>query len=584
MLRRPLLVEIIFYAALAAALLFMGWRRWADPWMDFGREVLIARRISEGGLFGRDILHLFGPLSGHLNGAAFRIAGPSLRTLFALNLAVLVLILAAGRYLLGRIAVRSAAAAATLVSLPVFCLGRIGAVGSFNYVAPYSHELVHGYLLALASMILANEAAERERAGWAFLAGCAAGGLLLTKYEMILAGLPAVAFLLAAPPGRRSGRIAAALLAGLAVAPGIFFVCYTAALGPRGAAEAVFGSLVLPARASVSGYFYRSGLGFDQPAHRLLEIARSTSALAIALLALSLAGRAHRRILRDRGRRVLPAVFFLLFLAGGVWVFPVLDLARVLPISTALFFLASLFAWRRTSDPRERLAAAYSLFALLLLAKMLLYPRFHQYGFILAAPATACLIVAILDRLPRVVRLHAPDSARALRAGFAGVLAALMVKWTIFSWNGFRAENLPIGRGPDRIFVSAEGNPRGNFALAHDLVLEHVPPEATLAVLPEGGLINQTTGRRSPLSPPNFMPAEILVFGEEKILGELAKSSPDYILIHNRPMVEYRMLGFGRDYGKRITRWVQDEYYPVDGYGTVPLEFNKQGAILLRRR
>jgi hypothetical protein len=579
-----LLVEILSCAALAAALLLIGWRRWADPWMDFGREVLIARRISDGGLFGRDILHLFGPLSGHLNGAALRIAGPSLRTLFALNLAVLVLILAAGRYLLGRIAARSAAAAVTLVSLPVFFLGRIGAAGSFNYIAPYSHELVHGYLLALASMILAHHAAEHGRAGWAFLAGCAAGALLLTKYEMILAGLPAIAFLLVASPGRRSGRIAALFLAGLAVAPGIFFACYAAALGPRGATEAVFGSLGLPARASTSDYFYRTGMGLDRPAQRLLDIAKSASALALALFALALAGRAHRRILRDRGRRVLPAVLFLLFLAAGVRVFPVLDLARVLPISTALFFLASLLAWRRTSDPRNRLAAAYSLFALLLLSKMILYPRFHQYGFVLAAPATACLIVAILDRLPRAIRTRAPDSAGAIAAGFAGLLAALMVKCVLFSWDGFRAQDLPIGRGPDRIFVSAEGDPRGYFALAHDLVLKHVPPEATLAVLPEGGLINQTTGRRSPLSTPNFMPAELRVFGEERILAELARSSPDYILIHNRPMLEFRMLGFGFDFGKQIMRWVQDKYYSVDGYGTVPLEFGKQGAILLRRR
>ncbi|MFH1681324.1 MAG: hypothetical protein ABIH26_11870 [Candidatus Eisenbacteria bacterium] len=584
MFRRSYLFEILSYAVVIAALLIIGWRRWADPWMDFGREVLIARRISEGGLFGRDILHLFGPLSGHLNGAVFRIAGPSLSTLFALNIAILLAVLGISRRIFGIIASRGAAVAATLVSLPVFFLGHLGPIGSFNYVAPYSHELVHGYLFALLSLALAHEALQRERARWALLGGCAMGALLLTKYEVVLAGFGGVALLGAASPRRGSGRLWGALAAGIAIVPAIFFVRYSAALGPACAADALFGNVRLLSGAWTSSYFYLSGIGLDKPVENLLGMITRSLGLLLVLFLLYSAGRVHRRFLGERRSSVLSAAFFLLFLLLGLKRLPMLDLARVLPIAAGLVLFRSFRSWSQTTDARWRLASGYALFSLLLLSKMILNPRFFQYGFVLAAPATACLILALLDWVPRAVREREPVSARAIRAGIAGVLAALMVKCAVFSWDGFRSQDQPIGYGPNRFFVCSEGNPKGNFVLAHDLVRKHVPPEASLAVLPEGGLLNQATGRRSPLSLPTLMPAEFLLFGEERVFEEVVQSSPDYILINNRFTPEYRMIGFGFDFGTRLMKWIQSEYYPVDGYGTVPLEIGKQGGVLLKRR
>ena len=166
--------------ALPAVLLASSWGRWADPVVDYGRELYTAWRLSCGDRLYVDIAWFNGPLSAYWNAAWMTLFGASMRTLVWVDFALLYVLLGLLLALLRRWASPSASLCGCLVLISAFAFGSYARVGNYNYITPYSHEIVHGLLLALA-MLLAL-----QRGAWA-LAGLALGLTFLTKAELFLA-------------------------------------------------------------------------------------------------------------------------------------------------------------------------------------------------------------------------------------------------------------------------------------------------------------------------------------------------------------------------------------------------------------
>jgi hypothetical protein len=67
----------------------LSWRRWPDLLVDFGIQLYLPWRISEGEVLYRDVAYLTGgPLSQYFNALLFKIFGVSFRTLIFANLAI----------------------------------------------------------------------------------------------------------------------------------------------------------------------------------------------------------------------------------------------------------------------------------------------------------------------------------------------------------------------------------------------------------------------------------------------------------------------------------------------------------------
>src|SRR3989304_1843952 len=80
----PVLVAAAFVAMAAVT-----WMKLCDPIVDFGRELYIPWRITEGDGLYRDIAYFNGPLSPYVNALWFMLFGVSLRTLVIANLCIL---------------------------------------------------------------------------------------------------------------------------------------------------------------------------------------------------------------------------------------------------------------------------------------------------------------------------------------------------------------------------------------------------------------------------------------------------------------------------------------------------------------
>ena len=141
-------------AAAFVALMAWTWGTWPDAIVDFGRELYVPWRMSEGEWLHRDIAWFNGPLSPHWNAFLFETFGVGLATLVWANAVLFACSLALLHFVLRRATSAGAATMACLLVIATCGFGQHVGIGNYNQLAPYSHEATHGLFLALASLAL----------------------------------------------------------------------------------------------------------------------------------------------------------------------------------------------------------------------------------------------------------------------------------------------------------------------------------------------------------------------------------------------------------------------------------------------
>ena len=92
-----------------------------------------------------------------------------------------------------------------------------------------------------------------------------------------------------------------------------------------------------------------------------------------------------------------------------------------------------------------------------------------------------------------------------------------------------------------------------------------------LVVLPEGVMFNYLARLPNPTPYLNFMPPELIMFGQENMLRAMQQAKPRYVLLTHRNTEEYGYDFFGQGYGQQLGRWIEQHYRPRALYGDPPL-------------
>ncbi|GMV43865.1 MAG: hypothetical protein AMXMBFR64_55810 [Myxococcales bacterium] len=583
----PLAVAVLF-----ALLAWWTWGAWPDVLVDFGRELYVPWQLSEGAVLHRDLAWFNGPLSQHFNAAMFRLAGASLSTLVWTNLVLLAALVALWWSLLARLAGALAATVACCVLLCVFGFAQLVGVGNYNFVTPYSHEITHGLLLGTGALWASVRWDGSRAVRWAAAAGLLLGLCFLTKVEVFLASALGVATALALAiadrqrPVRGRSLIVGALLGTAALPVVVALVASMPSLGLGGALRSVFGPWAHAVGSGASDLaFYRSGMGIDEPGQRMLELLAWTVGWVALLGPLSLAGEVLHR--RGLSAPLLAAVAFAVVAAVLLGVVAPLrwqSAARPLPL-----FMVAVAAHQwvvlRRGDPREapgtRAIIALCVFALAMLLKMLLRARVYNYGFALALPATLVWVTALVGWWPRTLSRRA-GAAAVLRAGALAVVLVGVVAQLGTTRGFLHAKTVVVGSGGDSFRADSRGE-LVNHAL--ETIATLAEPGATLAVLPEGVMLNYLSRRTNPTPYVIFMPLELVLFGEEAMVARFDASPPDWIVLVHKDTSEYGYPLFGVDYAVQLRAWVRDHYEPVRRFGQEPLVPGTVfGVQVLRRR
>jgi hypothetical protein len=587
-----LLLHAIVFVALAA----WSWRKWPDPLIDFGRELYVPWQITRGRVLYRDIASLFGPLSPYVNALWFRMFGASLMTLALSNMVIFAAIVA-GIYRFIRVATdRVTAAAAGLSTLLLFGFCQYLDVGNYNFVCPYSHEATHGIALSVGLLLCLQQAvASGRRIFWAG-AGVCFGLVLLTKPETSLAAGAGVAVAWIGTAAldthdRRALRWSVPIFMMLGVLPPLmFFLFFLRHMSAGDAVRAVSAAWTATVGTGIaSNEFYLRGLGWDRPwpnsVRMLVVFAGYLIFVAMGVAVSRTRGTSQPSMIRRIEQLAFLLVAVVFALTGRFpYALPLITLAGL-----GLVVVLALRAKPEPDQMRRWLSLGmWSAFSLVLLAKMSLNARIVHYGFYLALPATIFAIVQICWLIPHLMNASGTaGGGRTFRQIAVCMLVAAMVPYLALSQARYRDKVLSIGSGSDRFFASASpGLWQGAAVRDAQLQLERSsPPTSTLAVIPEGVMLNYLLRRDSPLRVVNLMPPEVLAFGEEEILRSLEAAPPDFLLLTHRDVREYGYPPFGTDrrYGLRTMDWVRAHYRTVEVIGHDPMSSTGFGVQILQR-
>lgn len=622
----------VVLALVGGGLALWTWGKNFHLFVDYGREVYVPWRLSEGDVLYRDIAWFNGPLSAYFNALVFAVFGTDIRTQALVNLAVVAAVTVLVWHCARALANRGTALCCGLVWLVASAFQHLDASGNFNWVAPYSHEMTHGVALGLLTIWLLRRALARGT-WWAFsMCGAALGLCLLTKAEVALATLVATAVGVAL--GRRGllMRSGGAVLVGSAIPVLSAFAALATAMPAAEAARGTLGSFVYLTNSGLRDLpYYQWCTGLGAP---LLSL-QGTGVWALALagtlvpgLALALAlgtGRTKRigwtllvgalaafTLLSDAlAPTGVPLTLLDRWLAvgtfGGLLAASVLirRLPAVLPIAAASLIMLSMpwrtlvyeqtfrplgvcvlavlvaKCWRYRTDRSAAWAVAFAAFALVLLSKICLHVRISHYGFGLAMPALLVCTVALL-RLPALVATWGGRGGVA-RATVLGFLATLGLGLLSHYDRQLRTKPATFGGGGDQFLVQDAAIVH-EWARAAQWIATRTAAGATVTVMPEGVMLNYLTRRKNPTRHVNFMPPEVAMFGEERILHDVQRNPPDFVVLMHRPSIEYGLPLFGKDYAGTIYRWVREHYTVVERIGDEPLQrVDRHGALILER-
>ncbi len=544
----PLLLGFAFGAGV-----FWSWQQWPDPQIDYGRELYFPWRICEGDVLYRDLAHFNGPLSQYLNALLFRLCGAHVLTLSLANLLVLAGVLVLVWRLVRRLADRLTATVAGLAVLGMFAFGQHMLCGNFNWVSPYSHEITHGIALGLLALHLVLR-------GSLAASGFVLGLVFLTKPEVFLAAAAGVATTLGARLRTGGGgRDLLPVAAGALVAPLLACCLLATAMPWADALTGTCGGLWHLGNAELRSLpFYAQVSGANRIAENLTWMAgwlwRWVVVGTVAALACWLPG----------GRWLAPAAAAgLLWLAPPAWIYVVRPLPLLLPL-VALGW--GLVLWRRPT-PRAVAGLGLAVFSGVLLLKIALNTSVQHYGFALALPGTVLWVATLCGTLPGLVTRWRGDGRGLAWAGALVFLVTAAGVVHMTQTRFFAHKEHAVGIGPNRIVTDARGPV---LAQALSRIRTQFPRDAAVVVLPEGVTLNFYLRQKNPTPFVNFMPPELILFGEARMVAALERSPPDLVVLLHKWTSEYGVPRFGVDFGRSLRAFVDRNYERAHRIGAEP--------------
>ena len=567
---------LICAMAVGLALLRLSWDKWLHPVIDFGRELYVPWQILAGRALLVDLSYFNGPLSPTVNALGFRLFGVGLTTLVWLNIVILVVVVALLHDLLGRFARPSTSLVGLVVFLSCFALADPSGSGTYNFIAPYSHEMTHGFLLSLLALSALVRHADRPSPAKLTATAVATGLVFLTKSELFVALFPAVALgcvlvaIVDSGTGKGMSRplVGGIFVAGTAAPVVVAWILLGIQSGFEHASTGVLGSWRFALSSRLHDLpFYRAGMGLRNPVASLGELLLWS---AIWLLILAPAWVLGRRTDSSRSWRKIAFWVAASVSALSTWValsnLSVLDISRPLPL--VLTALVGALAWRslaeykRSPPSRKTIVAGLvvTLFALLLLLKVFLRVRLSHYGFVLAAPATMILVWLLLEGIPIQLQRRG-GSGKAFRLAGVAFLAVVVIFHLALTVRSYQGKTFPVGAGRDAFLADGTGRV---VARTMERLEVLVGPEESFAVLPEGVMLNYLLRRPNPTPYYNFMPPELVMFGQESIIEAFERDTPEWIVMMGRGATEYGYRYLGKGYGELLADWIRGRFRVVE--------------------
>jgi hypothetical protein len=228
-------------------------------------------------------------------------------------------------------------------------------------------------------------------------------------------------------------------------------------------------------------------------------------------------------------------------------------------------------AGKKGQASAQPLPLLWGVFSLALLAKLGIYPRVWHYGFVLAMPAFLNAVYFLLWLLPSFLEGRGAQAVYFRAAISLGLLIGFGQLW-LDSKFSYDQRTAWVGQGADRMLAFRPAFlPTGvTLGRVADWIETNTPPHGTLAVLPDGAMLNYLSRRDNPTGYLRWNLAESTVFGQDEMNRAFMRSQPDYIVLVEFKISQFGLKPFGQDPrdGLDLKQWINAHYQTV--YETNP--------------
>ena len=571
-------------------LLNLSWRKWADPHIDYGRELYIPWLLSEGGKLFKDVDDLYGPLSRFLDAGLFKIFGPGVMVLAIANLCFYGMIL----FFLYRLFKEGwgvlAALAACFVFVGVFSFSQLTVISNYNFITPYSQQVTHGFLVCLVLIFILKKWIREQTLSLSMSAGFLIGLTAVLKPEFILAsvalGVAALVMRLMWY-GFPELKLMLAVVFWACVPTSLFYLYFNTYLSPHDAGYAAAHAWlngVLIWNDPLTTHLLNSFSGMDNPKANVILHAKATLGAVgfIGLIALGAFIVDRIRIIVVQVAVVLITTPILFYVAVRIVNWSNVGQCFLgLMLCYCVYLGITVIKYGKRSIPESSLfiKLLVTVFAVALMTRMVLNGRIFQYGFIQASIAAMVIIAAVLGEVP-LFELLGKLGSKLFRIGFVFIISIAVFTTLQNSNRLLSAKTLPIGKGADLMYtypsnVLMTGQIVGTFSE----LLAKQTADKKIIVIPEGIMINYLARKKSPVDDINYYTSKS---AESGIVGKLKKTAPSWIIYISRDLTEYGVSKFGSkdQSGEELMNWVKANYHIVIKMGGDPSNAKQVAGLI----
>ena len=492
--------------------------------LDVGREVYYPEQILNGKVLYKDLFNIYGPFPYLFNAFLYKILGIKLGALYFAGI-VSSYLLVFGGYILSR---------KYLSKLLSFCVGifiiisGICAVHIFNYTLPYSYAMLYGAVGATYSVICLIKYKESNNTGYFYLSAFLGGFCVANKYDFILYGI--LLFLIALLS--KNKKIILNFITCFMFVPILCcLVLFLQKLGMNDVINAISDIKSLIGTKSLEYFYSNQGILFNPKIFLLWLI--NILKTGICFLGLIFGVKFFEK------NKIAGSLIFLVF---AILMY-VITTPQVLVFIAPLIILFMIFAYKNLKNNHSLLI--FLLSALCISIKSFwafLTLNYGNYFAPLLIPAFLAVLFTLIDRKYEkavavgllVISLNTAVWFNISRSYLGGKISS--DKGTIYTY--------------DTVAESVE-----------NLVTVLKDGEANAAVIyPEGLLINFLTGIKSHDYYNSLLPVYSESLGDERIISNIEKFKPDYIVLSNIGMLEYGHNFIGEDYAVDFGKYLFNNY------------------------
>lgn len=573
--KKTVIIDFILLGLISAFYIALYWQKWCDPISDFGRELYVAWRISQGQILYKDIASLFGAFPTCWNAFLFIIFGPSIMTLTTFDTFVTLFIAALIYRFFYKTCGRLTAVMTSTAYLVLFAFNFADISRCMYYLAPYSHSNLYALFFAFCSLNLFQIYSFQQKFSALFLLGTCLGFMVLSRLEIFLLFSVSLAVGLILYY-LKSKMPLKAVFTGLALAfigfiqPIASFLLYFNQKIPTGGVFLKIIGYNSKWREIQSLHLYQSLGGYDNWSVNLKKILLCLGWYILFLLGLHIFYKGIKK-LKENGKSAegwILVMTFAALLAQTAFLLSneYLGVSRCeiffLPVYIFLYFRKIIKSRNDRGLPGNISLLILGVWSLLMAFKLPFNPNLTEYGLIYYLPGSlACLVLLVAD-YPEYAqeRYHSGWIAKVILIAcfFLVFIYTFQASVTHAGW-----KIVTINEGPNRlkIFDDRNMNVSGNdIARLIIWTKKNVPPDATFILLPNGAMMNFLAKRPNPTPYDTFMPAEVLTFDKDKILESVSQHPPDYFIINHRQKLASGDLVIGMTFNNFIYTWIKTDY------------------------